>query len=823
MTTAGFRSCVYLLCAMGVVAIVGADPPANPEPPNDTIRAAIAAACSGDHQTLRGTGRRRRTLLAETTGPGPRLRRPGRLPHRPRSRWTECRGTRPGSAREIETRPSASLLGLAAVRREAPPRGLGGPGTGQYRRPHPDAAHPPDTTRDHVHRRGLRRRLEDHQRRPVVGTRWPTRSPTSPSTPWPCGPTTPRPSTSAPARATSARRSGEPGSRSAARGSSSLERRRRLVGATREHRQRGLLLGQRSHHQHQGPRSDLRRDPDRRPHLLRWRRHLGALPGGDARRAAASISRSATDLADDWLFASCGTLDQATVYRRKIANGTNWEPVLSQPGMGRTTLAIAPSRQNIIYALSASNVPGPNGRFRAGACTRSFVRRAAAPPGSWDRPGRQHRPEQAQHPAADQPRQLVLHRLRVGAVRLLDPHGLVLQRHRRRSGRTPNVVWAAGVDLFRSDNGGRDWGIASYWWASGSGSELRPRRSARHRLPPRLRRGRQHQDVHRRRRRDLLDRQPLRLRSPPRIDGICDPDHLAGLLRELQQQHGDHPVLPRDSLPGWGALHRRHPGQRHRHRRRRPRPRCAGDTSFGGDGGYTAVDPTSPNIVYAESQRLRLRQIHRRRSDLHAMRSTGSTRAVSSSSPPSPWISTNRSGCGPAATGCGGPTTPPAVWNPASRSPIGPGQISAIAVAPGNSQRVVGRHHRRRCLPIREPPCRTTGSSYWGSTRPRAGFVTSLAFEPGSQDVIYATYAGFGGRHVWRSEDYGETWEALDGTGSAVAARHPGPLGGGRSRQCRPHLSRHRSRGLHLGRPGPDLGGREHRFRQRRDRVARHR
>ena len=31
----------------------------------------------------------------------------------------------------------------------------------------------------------------------------------------------------------------------------------------------------------------------------------------------------------------------------------------------------------------------------------------------------------------------------------------------------PNIVWAAGVDLFRSDNGGRDWGLASYWWAAG--------------------------------------------------------------------------------------------------------------------------------------------------------------------------------------------------------------------------------------------------------------------------------------------------------------------------------------------------------------------
>src|SRR4029079_4240916 len=27
-------------------------------------------------------------------------------------------------------------------------------------------------------------------------------------------------------------------------------------------------------------------------------------------------------------------------------------------------------------------------------------------------------------------------------------------------------VWAAGVDLFRSDDGGKTWGVASYWWTS---------------------------------------------------------------------------------------------------------------------------------------------------------------------------------------------------------------------------------------------------------------------------------------------------------------------------------------------------------------------
>ena len=28
----------------------------------------------------------------------------------------------------------------------------------------------------------------------------------------------------------------------------------------------------------------------------------------------------------------------------------------------------------------------------------------------------------------------------------------------------PDIVWAGGIDLFRSDDGGANWGQASHWW-----------------------------------------------------------------------------------------------------------------------------------------------------------------------------------------------------------------------------------------------------------------------------------------------------------------------------------------------------------------------
>ena len=44
--------------------------------------------------------------------------------------------------------------------------------------------------------------------------------------------------------------------------------------------------------------------------------------------------------------------------------------------------------------------------------------------------------------------------------------------------------------------------------------------------------------------------------------------------------------------------------------------------------------------------------------------------------------------------------------------------------------------------------------------------MTSIAFDPLDDNVLYATYGNFGGAHVFRSIDNGATWRSLDGSGA---------------------------------------------------------
>jgi hypothetical protein len=92
-------------------------------------------------------------------------------------------------------------------------------------------------------------------------------------------------------------------------------------------------------------------------------------------------------------------------------------------------------------------------------------------------------------------------------------------------------------------------------------------------------------------------------------------------------------------------------------------------------------------------------------------------------------------------------------------------RISAVAVSPrtpGTIAIATDKGHITRVV--------DTGNSTLNTSfkAPRHGWVTSLAFDPLDDNVLYATYGNFGGAHVFRSIDSGETWHSLDGAGPSA-------------------------------------------------------
>ena len=470
---------------------------------------------------------------------------------------------------------------------------------------------------------------------------------------------------------------------------------------------------------------------------------------------------------NDFLLASCGTLAPGAVWRNIAAETERgWERVLAEQGMARTSLAIAPSRQNVVYALAASNVPGPDGVFEQ-ALHAVFRSDRGGAPGSWRATVRNTDPTKINTLLLHNPVTSSLADCQFEPFNDWFAMGWYVNVIGVDPG-DPDRVWAGGVDIFRSDDGGANWRPASYWWTE--------------RSDPNFAHADQHGLVFDPRNPSTLyllgdggifrtSNARAALSNSP--TAVCEPGGNQLTWQSLNRSYGVTQFYHGTPFPDA----QRYMGGTQDNGTIRSEIRAGENGWFsilGGDGGYSAVDPTDTRLLYASFQGGQVRRSLTGGSTwvtgTSGIDDLGGSRNFTARpdnylfitpfimDPNNPlvlWIGGRRlfrtdNGAG--------------TWAPASARLAPTGKVSALAVAAGDSDRVLAATTEGD---IFRSDIGTTadGGTVWESTRPRRGWVSWLAFDPNDPDVAYATYARFGGRHVWKSTDGGSTWFSLDQTG----------------------------------------------------------
>ncbi|MDQ3171205.1 MAG: hypothetical protein M3Q55_13810 [Acidobacteriota bacterium] len=474
------------------------------------------------------------------------------------------------------------------------------------------------------------------------------------------------------------------------------------------------------------------------------------------------------DKAEDVLFASCGSYEQATVYRfPRAALGSDREVVLREPDMGRTSLAISPSKPDVMYALAASNATGPQGIYEQGLLA---VYRSASggKAGSWETRVDNHDPTFLNT--------MLLTNTSTAAARVCSPQGsnalpVTMGWYNNVIAvdpRDPDRVWAAGVDWFRSDDGGRNWGLASW------GNPNLPAYS--------------HVDQH-------------TITFHPKYNGESNQIVLigndGGVFRSTNARAATSNG-PQAACTGgqpiqvaWTSLNRGYGVTQFYHGSPFPDgTQYLGGTQdngtllgsddagpdgwtlkLGGDGSFSAVHPTQTGTWLMSSQFSNVGRTTNAGATVFQAR-TGLDQVIASVlGPEGNFLFITPFTADPSSdiVWIGGEflyrsDTFGQNWGKAisSQTPNG-ARVSAIAISPNTSAIVFAGTDQGHIL-------RTTNGTdavsaiAFTTTQPRQGWVTSIAVAPNS-GVVYATYGNFGGKHVYRSVDNGETWHSLDGTG----------------------------------------------------------
>jgi photosystem II stability/assembly factor-like uncharacterized protein len=477
-----------------------------------------------------------------------------------------------------------------------------------------------------------------------------------------------------------------------------------------------------------------------------------------------------TDQPTDYLFAACGHYNNppTAVFRTTdAAGGSPWTSVFTVSGMGRTALALAPSQQSTIYALvtdvtagSAFN-GGLHGVYRSDSNGDS---------GTWQATVTNQSPSRVNVALLSDVSQIFGDICATGkeVVRSQGFHDITIAVDPL----NPNRVWAAGIDTFRSDDGGANWGVAMF---SDQAAPLAA-----------------HADNHRLVFHPKYDGNANQIMYNTSDGGIymtanadaavstgakagCSPYPTSVAWQNLNAgysvtQFYDGAIYPGANQYIAGA-------QDNGTSTGRDAFGTAWEAVRGGDGGFALVNPQDPNEIYTNYVYLSLD-----RSTNGGITNTPITAGITE-----PTATVTSSGGNflfivPVVMDPGNPQRlylgGQALWRTDDRgdtwtqsTTIGPatqGQISAIAVSTADPNTVMYGTSDGEIF-YSQQALTSDKTVTWAFSQPRtSGFVARIAFDPVDPQtayVVYATYTSSGQHYVYKTADGGTTWTPIDGYG----------------------------------------------------------
>ena len=473
--------------------------------------------------------------------------------------------------------------------------------------------------------------------------------------------------------------------------------------------------------------------------------------------------------AQNYVFASCGTIAQGTVWRAlDVEIGQTWQPVLSAVNMGRTSLAVAPSNPSVIYALASFvSLTAPNPQDHGLLAVYRSTEDGAL--GTWQTRVDYTNANKLNTVQLTNPVFAFLADCGFGASNQLLNQGWY-DNQIAVDPKDENIVWAAGIDAMRSDDGGQTWGLASYWWFDSGDPNYA------------------HADNH-----AIVFHPKYNADSNRQVflasdGGIHRSDDARAPVGTTVASVCGEPV---PNQMTWTSLNNGYEVTQFYHGTVYPDgQRFFGGTQdngtlrgsltdgldwhsiLGGDGGYVAVNRDNTEILYAETTSKSLRRsvdgganwtfIHAGVTEgtgnflfIHpfAMDPTNSNRLWYGGA--FAWRSDNQG----------------TNWTRVSNSFAA--RISAWAIAPNDANRVYVGMQLLNVTPTASGRIYTHNAATtlaapvtWPSFQPRQGHVSSLAVDPTNPLVAYATYSTFNSGphvgHVFKTTNGGVSWSRID-------------------------------------------------------------